>query len=919
MAHIAKLGVLTDELVTLITSVTAKSDPTRFSVHRESALRALRFHNHPRTNQFDVTSQLDGLEEKFRIYNKDPLADALRERLERLEVLEEKLTPEILYLLLELSDQPVAKSNLEDLFRLKEPVLDTGPVLKWKDLVAEDSLLREKSVWRNVDFGAEDSEDGIEDSRSDLSGATDTTTLSSVEEEYTRRPDEHAIITLDRKGLDNLRDQQFWQKIPTVSGVPLETVKRPITELQAVREVLFMLGGLPSSLFDNDPRESTLVKPFKMFALKHASAEAFYKIVKSFADDGSRLSHLRQWVNQARSIPIMQVFQGALTRRIMEFDARLSRIQQNLVSPNEDIVVSLLGVQAELAPHILALVRISDITKRLDAEPYSHAFRHLELLYDETCIFQMAGDEAMYAFMGRIFFECFQVYLRPIRVWMEEGELTKDDKVFFVSETTGDVDLKLLWQYRYQIRRTQTGILHAPRFLHAAANKIFNTGKSVVVLKHLNQYESFRSTGGDYEPTLDFDTVCDFSVRLAPFSELFDTAFDRWVQSKHHLTSSMLRKTLFDSCGLQTALDAFFHIYFMADGITASAFTNTIFDKLDTLNPSWNDHFTLTELSRGTLGSIKSVNPDRLRTTVLSIPRKHRDVVSCRRTVKALAILEFTYHLSWPIQIILTPSSISSYKRIFTFLLQIRRTSHIISRQRLVKDLLTTNGSSDERALYYSLRTALLWFTQTLYYYLTSLVLEPSSQKVRADLKEAVDVDAMIEAHSAYIKQATDQALLGSKLELIHRTILKILDLGIKLEDAQAANAVANKEALEQQEEMMDLSMASLGLHTPRRETKKFLRTPKSCKKDMDSSSDEEEDADVDLSILSSALGDEKEELSYLEKLRTLKAEFDRLVRFVAGGLKGVARAGGGEAAKSWDALGEILESGLGTGNPGYR
>ena len=45
------------------------------------------------------------------------------------------------------------------------------------------------------------------------------------------------------------------------------------------------------------------------------------------------------------------------------------------------------------------------------------------------------------------------------------------------------------------------------------------------------------------------------------------------------------------------------------------------------------------------------------------------------------------------------------------------------------------------------------------------------------------------------IKTMRDQALLGSKLQLIHKTILKILDLSIKLEDAQAANAVATKNA----------------------------------------------------------------------------------------------------------------------------
>jgi gamma-tubulin complex component 5 len=205
---------------------------------------------------------------------------------------------------------------------------------------------------------------------------------------------------------------------------------------------------------------------------------------------------------------------------------------------------------------------------------------------------------------------------------------------------------------------------------------------------------------------------------------------------------------------------------------------------------------------------------------------------------------------------------------------------------------------------------------------LTSLVLEPSSEKMRAGLKAAEGVDSMIEVHSTYIKTTIDQALLGSKLELIHKTILKILDLGIKLEDAQAANAVASKEAMEQQQEMMDLSMASLGLHTPKRNGKHSQSTARRFKesiRDADSSSDDEEkNIDVDLSILS-GLDDDKEDLLFIEKLRKMKGDFDRLARFVSGGLKGVARAGGGDEARSWDTLGEMLESGLGNGTLGYH
>jgi len=863
-----------------------------------------------------VSSRLSGLDEKFRVYLKDSLADALKERLDELTKRDLKWTPEILHLLLELSDRPVSNSHVGDLEFLKEEEVDTGPPLRWQELVAEDPLLREKSVWKNVDFGGDSAdEDGFEEeSRSEDSG-TEGTGQSSVDEEYIRVPEEMAVGAGDKEELERVRSAQFWKKTMSVNGVKLETVKKPVTELQAVREVLFMLGGYPASLFEID---SGVISPSKGYALKHASNDAFYKLAQGLADQGSAVMALRMWLKRPQAIPLLQVLQSSISKRLIDFDTLLSSIQQRFVAPKRDVVVSLLSVQVEVESSLRPLIRLSTIIKELDTDRYAHAFKCLEMLYDETCISQMAGDDGMYAFMGKIFFDCFQVYLRPLRIWMEDGELRKDDKIFFVSEAAGEVELASLWESRFKIRKTQTGVLHAPSFLHAAANKIFTTGKSVVVLKYLNQFTSLQSSRSTFEPTLDFDMVCNPSfLQLAPFTELFDVAFDSWVQSKHHLASSALHKILFDSYGLHTSLDAFSHLYFMADGTTAAAFANSIFDKLDTLDSSWNDRFTLTELARSTFGSLLSIAPDHLRTSILSLPRKYQDVAKCRRSVKTLAAVELGYHLSWPIQIVLTKGTIYSYQRIFTFLLQVRRSSHILSRQRPISDGLDATSSTDERSLYYSLRTRLVWFTQTLYYYLTSLVIEPSSHVMREKLRAAEDVDAMISVHDTYIKTLKDQALLGNKLELIHKTILKILDLGIKLEDAQAANTLASKEALEQQQEMMDISMASLGLRTSHHvKASKFQR--QAMKMDGgDSSEDEGKEIDVDLSILSSNY-DEDEDL-FVDKLRKMKAEFDRLVRFVASGLRGVARAGSGEGSRSWDVLGEMLESGLGNGNMGYR
>jgi gamma-tubulin complex component 5 len=662
-------------------------------------------------------------------------------------------------------------------------------------------------------------------------------------------------------------------------------------------------------LFEVKSEQPKVIISSKSYALTYVSNDAFYQNLQGFALQGSAVMNLRSWMERHQSVPLLQVFQSSIATRIRSLDTMLSNIQQRYMAIENDIVVTLIGLQAEVESSLRPLERLSGIVARLDAEPYGHAFRYLEMLYEETCISQMAGDDMMYAYMGNIFFDCFQIYLRPIRAWMENGELNTQDKSFFISEVSGEVETTSLWKSRFQIRKTKDDILHAPEFLHAAANKICTTGKSVIILKNLNQFPPSTSAKVP-EPSLDFETVCNPSrLQLAPFPALFDVAFDAWVHSKHHYASSAMRYALFDSCGLYRTLEAFSHVYFMADGVTSAVFTNSIFDKLDTLDPSWNDRFTMTELARSAFGALPSISPDGLRahTQLRQIP----DVAKCRRSVKALASVHLKYHLPWPIQIIISPTEISSYQRIFTFLLQIRRSSHILTRQRLIADTPSFKDSSDERAIYYSLRARILWFGHTVYHHITSLVIQPNTKRIYEQLRDAEDVDTMIESHTNYLKSMIDQALLGSKLELIHQTLLKILDLGIQLEDAQAANAVASRETVDQQQKMVDLSFASLGFQAqaPRMRTDELGKSRAKII-DEDTSDDEEKEIDVDLSILSSTYDNDEDE-THVEKLGEMKKDFDRWVKFVAGGLRGVARAGGGDNGRSWEILGETLEIGL--------
>ena len=75
MAQNAKISGLTDELIQSILRHDPAANKQAYRHAKEIASRNLRGHQYARTNQFDVTATFKGLDEKFRIKNRDDLAD----------------------------------------------------------------------------------------------------------------------------------------------------------------------------------------------------------------------------------------------------------------------------------------------------------------------------------------------------------------------------------------------------------------------------------------------------------------------------------------------------------------------------------------------------------------------------------------------------------------------------------------------------------------------------------------------------------------------------------------------------------------------------------------------------------------------------------------------------------------------------
>ena len=760
--------------------------------------------------------------------DRDGLADALKSRLEILKAAPKPWHPEILSLLLELSDKPTSKSRLSDLYLLSPPEPQVSDSLQWETIAREDGWDEDPALWKTIQYG-DSSDDDLSLEPSDHESEP-TSNGDSDEGHPAGRTVQDLIVKPDEVPLFNaIRGAQEWRETKPTTDAAGRPRKIAVTEVMVIREILFMLQGLNTTMFDNR------CAPVASFQISHLAWDTHRAVINSFSEYGRQLRLLRLFIRDGQNTSHLQAFQDCVASRLHDFDAKLSTIHTRLACPKENTVVSLVSVKSELTGWMSPLAVLAEVLLQVDQEPEAGAFRYLELLYEQTSLAQLSGKDDLYAYLGRIFVECFKIYLRPVRLWMDEGKLVPNDEIFFVCEATGNVPLGDIWRRKFELRLREDGNLHAPSFLHPAANRIMNAGKNIVVLGRLGKMTTINAHRAAQEPSLEFEAICPPNHELAPFPDLFDTAFDRWIQSKYHATSAVLKNTLLDECGLSSALRALQHLYLLSDGSAASTFCEALFERIDSLNPRWHERYALTALGHEAFGDV--IDSEQLYVRARSKAKEMPLAEAIHSVRTALPHIQITYRLSWPLQMVLSPGSSDYYQAVFTLLLQFRRAAYVLHKPKVLDHYWTDHDDWSQRALYYSCRTNLLWFCTTIQTYLSTLVLAPSVLRLREAMAAAPDVDEVTAVHDAFIKQVVDEACLGSRLTPIRECMLDILDLAIKLEYPSA-----------------------------------------------------EED--------------------YLEILKDIKADFEKHLRFICGGLRSVARASSDSQAAKWDTLGEMLQTG---------
>ena len=785
MAHVERTRVLISELIRAL-----GVSPGQSSSLENRILQTFAADHSARTNQFEIKARLEGLVEKSRILNRDALADALDSRIGEVHARQDEWTPEIVSLLLHLSQRPVEANLVKDLARSKpEPI---GTESEFEDIFEHDLSEADGAIWRDVDFGPCGSDSDSSEAASIEAGeAAATLKGSSSEIDETDFELGHLIVEIDAETLAEVQQIEKRNAIANKTNDAGDSLAT--TELVLIRQVIFMLLGLPTSI--SSPDEGVTTKTASIIALEGVSAEASEALLLSFTTIGDELLLIRNTIRSTWETSVEQTFQFVLENRLWSVDIFLHNYQTKFLSQATSGYTSLLHLQGSLNKQYRLLRLLTSVCKCIKAvDDEQSPFEILQLLYLQTCEIQTNGDPQAYEYLATAFLECFQVYLGPIREWMEDGVITGDPQVLLTTRSEGDAPLHSIWHEQFSIKRNLNGDVNAPSFLHIIVKRILNTGKAIHFLRRLGYKEKPPAVP---EPNLTFESICRSidPYHLSPFPELFDAAFSRWILSKHSSWSSVLKYHLDKHCGLDSTLDAMEFTYLYRSSYNTTSFVYPLFSRLDdsdqNLSPRprpspdlpWANLHLVNSLLRDSFASITSLDGSCLQIQSHTPPSSEVN----RRSMSTMTNLRPSYAISWPIRNIIRPVTQRIYNKIFTLLTQLHRGIYLLTQSTNIRthsnnDFHTTS-KSPVQTLFLRLRHHLHTLLAVLLSHFSTLVLPSLTHRMRTMLHRAEDLDAMCEIHSAYTLQIEDMCLLSERHSRLHKTLLSILDAAIILTD----------------------------------------------------------------------------------------------------------------------------------------
>ncbi|KAI5002069.1 hypothetical protein ZWY2020_026719 [Hordeum vulgare] len=238
-------------------------------------------------------------------------------------------------------------------------------------------------------------------------------------------------------------------------------------------------------------------------------------------------------------------------------------------------------------------------------------------------------------------------------------------------------------------------------------------------------------------------------------------------------------------------------IYLLGSGDMLQQFLITIFDKLDKGN-SWDDDFELNTLLQESIrysaDKMLLTAPDSLVVSLAkhdtrydeeSAPTSRKGRAQGFR-IDALDVLNFTYKVSWPLDLIANTEALKKYNKVMGFLLKVKRAKFVLDETR--KWMWKGRGSTTPNFKQHLIvGQKLLHFVDAFHQYVMDRVYHSAWTELCDGMASATTLDEVMEVHEAYLSSIQRQCFVASdKLwALIASRVKTILGLALDFHNVE--------------------------------------------------------------------------------------------------------------------------------------
>ncbi|XP_041349185.1 gamma-tubulin complex component 6-like [Gigantopelta aegis] len=289
------------------------------------------------------------------------------------------------------------------------------------------------------------------------------------------------------------------------------------------------------------------------------------------------------------------------------------------------------------------------------------------------------------------------------------------------------------------------------------------------------------SSLGDYQISQSTDVTTYEYMHLPSLLKISLTAP---IRAQVSLVNQCILDYFFVELKIVEHFDALRRFLLMADGHFSQVVSDILFEKLAT-NPLacelLNPIFLNGALTRALQSS---VHPDDKYAKYLSFALKSCPKVLNFNAPDTLDCLELKYEVGWPVNIVLTESSMRKYSRLFSFMLQLKRIVWILKDiwHRLKRDSVVVGvGNSPQFRQVQLHRQEMQHFVKVMQGYMSNQIIHVMWTSFSDNLHKNVDnLDGLHQVHTEYLDSCVLRSLLNKKALPVMKIIQDIFCLIIK-------------------------------------------------------------------------------------------------------------------------------------------